>query len=158
MVMRNRLIMNGRNYRMTDDMRKVLAAVVDAAEPSWGFSICERAGVGSGVVYPVLERLMNAGVISAEWESPHHMVDHVGSSTTPCMTRRGTGRTGYSPRHLCESHRREEFGGAAGMACAGWAVAAHPATLRVAPPWPHPRDMRPPVLGRGVGRTREQGS
>jgi len=70
MVMRKRLIMNGLNYRMTDDMRAVLAAVVDAVEPPWGFSICERTGLGSGVVYPVLERLMNAGVIRHEWESP----------------------------------------------------------------------------------------
>jgi hypothetical protein len=70
MVMRDRLVNNGQNYRMTDHMRKVLAAVVDAVEPPYGFSICERTGLSSGVVYPVLERLMNAGVISAEWESP----------------------------------------------------------------------------------------
>jgi hypothetical protein len=35
---------------------------VDAAEPSWGFSICERTGVGSGVVYPVLLCCRSYGV------------------------------------------------------------------------------------------------
>lgn len=104
-VMRKRLIMNGRNYRMTDDMRKVLAAVVDAVEPPWGFLICERTGLGSGVVYPVLERLMNAGVIRPEWESPHRILGHVGGSTIPCTTRRGTGRTGFYPRHLPDASK-----------------------------------------------------
>src|SRR5260370_41741943 len=69
-VMRDRVIMNGRNYRMTEAMRKVLAQVVDAAEPAFGFSICESTGLGPGVVYPVLEKLMNAGLIHDEWESP----------------------------------------------------------------------------------------
>jgi hypothetical protein len=67
---RDRVVMNGRNYRMTGTMRKVLAAVVDAERPAWGFSICESAGLGSGVVYPAIERLVNAGLILGEWESP----------------------------------------------------------------------------------------
>lgn len=68
--LRDRVIMNGQNYRMTDARRKVLAAVVDAAETAWGFSVCESTALGPGAVYPALERLVNAGLILAEWESP----------------------------------------------------------------------------------------
>lgn len=69
-ALRARVQMNGCNYRMTGTMRAVLATVVDAESPAWGFSICEATGRGSGVVYPVLERLTDAGLIHGEWEDP----------------------------------------------------------------------------------------
>ena len=67
---RRRVVMNDRNYRMSGAMRKVLAAVVDAVEPPWGFSVCQSAGLGPGAVYPALEKLVNAGLILADWEFP----------------------------------------------------------------------------------------
>jgi hypothetical protein len=53
-------------------MRDVLAAVVDApaGDPTWGFRICETTGRGPGGVYPALDRLMKAGLITDEWEDP----------------------------------------------------------------------------------------
>ena len=69
--LRRRVSLNGRNYRMTDAMRAVLAAVVDAPEtkPAWGLSICESTELRSGTVYPALDRLMRAGLIRDEWEA-----------------------------------------------------------------------------------------
>lgn len=68
--MRDRLVMNGCNYRVTAVMRDVLAAIVNAERPAWGLAICEATGLGPAAVYPVLERLMKANVIRAEWENP----------------------------------------------------------------------------------------
>lgn len=70
--LRRRITMNGRNYKMTDAMRAVLAAVVDApeAQPAWGLSVCESTGLGTGTAYPALDRLMQAGLIRDEWETP----------------------------------------------------------------------------------------
>jgi hypothetical protein len=70
--LRRRIIMNGRNYKMTQAMRAVLAAVVDApqAQPAWGLSVCESTGLGTAAVYPALDRLMRAGLIGDQWEAP----------------------------------------------------------------------------------------
>lgn len=68
MTMRRRLQMNDRNYRMTETMRSVLAAVVDGGGQAWGVSICERTALGTEIVYPALDKLMGAGVITDRWE------------------------------------------------------------------------------------------
>lgn len=42
-----------------------------AGRPSakvWGYLICAETGLGSGTVYPILERLEEAGWVSARWE------------------------------------------------------------------------------------------
>ncbi len=67
---RRRLQMNGRNDRMTETMRVVLTAVVNGGGQAGGFSICEQTGLGAGDVYPVLDKLMAAGVITDRWEDP----------------------------------------------------------------------------------------
>jgi PadR family transcriptional regulator PadR len=40
----------------------------DPDEPPWGYRICEVTGLGSGTVYPILERLEEAGWILGNWE------------------------------------------------------------------------------------------
>jgi PadR family transcriptional regulator PadR len=62
---------NGRNHTVTNAMRAVLAVIVDApeTEPAWGLSICATTRMGSGTVYPALDRLMKAGLIRDEWEA-----------------------------------------------------------------------------------------
>jgi PadR family transcriptional regulator len=45
----------------------VLIAAGD--DPPWGYRICEDAGLGSGTVYPILERLEEAGWIEGTWET-----------------------------------------------------------------------------------------
>jgi PadR family transcriptional regulator, regulatory protein PadR len=36
----------------------------------WGLMLCELTGLGSGSVYPALDRLLNAGWIEDWWEDP----------------------------------------------------------------------------------------
>ncbi|MFD9411578.1 PadR family transcriptional regulator [Streptomyces sp. NPDC059989] len=40
--------------------------------PAWGLKICEEAGLGSGTVYPILERLVEAGWVARTEEVGEH--------------------------------------------------------------------------------------
>ncbi|GAA2050257.1 hypothetical protein GCM10009839_65750 [Catenulispora yoronensis] len=51
------------------DVLSLLAAAAPE-EPEWGLSICRKTGYGTGTVYPALERLLQAGLISSSWEDP----------------------------------------------------------------------------------------
>ena len=51
------------------DVLSLLAAAKPDC-PEWGLSICKKAGYGTGTVYPVLERLLTAGLITSFWEDP----------------------------------------------------------------------------------------
>lgn len=58
--------------RLTTATRVVLNVIMAgsaAKEPVWGFRICELAGLGPGIVYPVLDRLKQANWVSACWEA-----------------------------------------------------------------------------------------
>ena len=57
---------------MTATVLDVLSLLAAAAPdcPEWGLSICKKAGYGTGTVYPVLERLLEAGLITSFWEDP----------------------------------------------------------------------------------------
>jgi PadR family transcriptional regulator PadR len=41
----------------------------DPDHPPWGYRICEETGLGSGTVYPILERLEKVGWIAGRWET-----------------------------------------------------------------------------------------
>jgi PadR family transcriptional regulator len=58
--------------RLTTPTRLVLDALLHAGpgEPMWGYRLCEQTSLGSGTVYPILERLEAAGHVSARWETP----------------------------------------------------------------------------------------
>lgn len=50
-----------------------VVAVLMAAGPDeriWGFKLCQEADLGSGTVYPLLERLERDGLVSSFWEEP----------------------------------------------------------------------------------------
>lgn len=57
--------------RMTTATRQVLAVLAQAAstEEMYGLRICQQTGLGSGTVYPVLDRLERAGWITGRWET-----------------------------------------------------------------------------------------
>jgi PadR family transcriptional regulator PadR len=62
--------MNTTRIRLTTPTRLVLDILMAAGdEPPWGYRICELAGLGSGTVYPILERLEEAGWIEGTWEA-----------------------------------------------------------------------------------------
>jgi DNA-binding PadR family transcriptional regulator len=45
-----------------------IAAAAVAGEDVWGLRISQYTGLGTETVYPILERLVEAGWISADWE------------------------------------------------------------------------------------------
>ena len=57
--------------RLTKPTLAVLDVLMQATDddPVWGFRICERADLGSGTVYPILDRLAELGWIEATWEA-----------------------------------------------------------------------------------------
>jgi PadR family transcriptional regulator, regulatory protein PadR len=57
--------------RPTLEVLKVLLAATDD-DPAWGLKICEEAELGSGTVYPILDRLLEHGWIEAREESGPH--------------------------------------------------------------------------------------
>ncbi|GIH02479.1 hypothetical protein Rhe02_05460 [Rhizocola hellebori] len=55
--------------RLTIPIAKVLAVFlsdVDAAR--YGVDLMEQSGLGSGTIYPILQRLQTAGWVSSQWE------------------------------------------------------------------------------------------
>lgn len=48
----------------------LLASTAD--NPAWGLKICEEADLGSGTVYPILERLTDAGWVTRYEEVGEH--------------------------------------------------------------------------------------
>ncbi|WP_406464929.1 PadR family transcriptional regulator [Streptomyces sp. NBC_01622] len=57
--------------RPTLEVIKVLLTST-ADDPAWGLKICEEADLGSGTVYPILERLVDAGWATRYAESGEH--------------------------------------------------------------------------------------
>jgi PadR family transcriptional regulator PadR len=58
--------------RLTKPTLAVLGVLMAAGPDDliWGFRLCEEADLGSGTVYPLLERLEQAGWVAGSWEDP----------------------------------------------------------------------------------------
>lgn len=58
--------------RMTTPVRMVLDALAHAKpdDPLWGYKLTELTGLGSGTIYPILERLETGKYVEARMESP----------------------------------------------------------------------------------------
>jgi DNA-binding PadR family transcriptional regulator len=50
---------------------EVLLASTDE-DPAWGLSICREADLGSGTVYPILDRLEDRGWVTSRTEAEPH--------------------------------------------------------------------------------------
>ncbi|MFC7640318.1 PadR family transcriptional regulator [Streptosporangium lutulentum] len=46
-----------------------LLLAADPSDPLWGYRITELADLGPGTVYPILERLEQAGWLTGTWEA-----------------------------------------------------------------------------------------
>ncbi|MEE4540357.1 helix-turn-helix transcriptional regulator [Streptomyces sp. V4-01] len=57
--------------RPTIAVLDVLLAATDD-QPPWGLSICMDADLGSGTVYPILDRLLNVGWVESHEETGPH--------------------------------------------------------------------------------------
>ncbi|CCB73276.1 MULTISPECIES: PadR family transcriptional regulator [Streptomycetaceae] len=73
--------------RPTLEVLQVLLASTDD-DPAWGLRICEEAALGSGTVYPILDRLTERGWIASQEE----VVPHPGRPARRFYTLTGTGR------------------------------------------------------------------
>ena len=60
--------------RLTKSMIAVLEVLIAATRdaPAWGLSICMDADLGSGTVYPLLDRLSELGWVSSWQETGAH--------------------------------------------------------------------------------------
>lgn len=59
------------SMRVTGPLLKVLAALLDDSQlgtDSYGLDLSRRTGIKSGTLYPVLDRLEDAGWVRARWE------------------------------------------------------------------------------------------
>ncbi|MGL4340406.1 MAG: helix-turn-helix transcriptional regulator [Rhodoglobus sp.] len=58
----------GTYLRLTPALRAVLNCFLEADGALWGLLISARSGKPTGTVYPLLERLERAGLITSFWE------------------------------------------------------------------------------------------
>jgi PadR family transcriptional regulator, regulatory protein PadR len=55
--------------RLTIPLAKVLAVFLsDVDTARYGVDLMEQSGLGSGTIYPILQKLQAAGWVSSEWE------------------------------------------------------------------------------------------
>lgn len=60
-----------RNRSLSSVARKLLACLLEAGSGwSHGYEICQRAGIKSGTLYPLLIRFEALGYLDAEWQPP----------------------------------------------------------------------------------------
>ncbi|MET7814197.1 PadR family transcriptional regulator [Streptomyces sp. NPDC005395] len=62
------------SIRLTRPTLEVIRVLLEASpdDPAWGLKICEEADLGSGTVYPILERLVAAGWVTRSAETGEH--------------------------------------------------------------------------------------
>jgi PadR family transcriptional regulator PadR len=58
--------------RLTTPVRMVLDALAhaDPGSPLWGYKLAELTGLGSGTIYPIMERLESGKYVTARVETP----------------------------------------------------------------------------------------
>lgn len=60
--------------RKTHALVQVAAALMsDASGRHWGYELSKQSGVRSGVMYPVLQRMLNQGWLADGWEDQVHV-------------------------------------------------------------------------------------
>lgn len=64
-----------KNPRMTLQTQLVLRAMLeDPSRQRYGLELCERTGLASGTIYPIVTRLEQAGWMESFWEAPEQHV------------------------------------------------------------------------------------
>jgi PadR family transcriptional regulator PadR len=64
--------MSANKLRLTQVVLDVLDVLTNSPpdNPAWGLRLCRVTGLGTGTVYPALDRLLKAGWINDYWEDP----------------------------------------------------------------------------------------
>jgi DNA-binding MarR family transcriptional regulator len=67
--------MTARRLRITRAIEEILDVLMNTPpdDPAWGLRLCEQTGLGTGTVYPALDRLLQAEWIRDWWEDPPPM-------------------------------------------------------------------------------------
>lgn len=52
-----------------------LALMEDPQARQWGYELCKRAGIRSGVLYPILSRFLEEGWLEDGWEDPREIAE-----------------------------------------------------------------------------------
>lgn len=62
-----------RGKQLNVNALRVLAGLYHSAERHYGLSLARTLGLGNGTLYPILDKLEDAGLIVGEWEDldPH---------------------------------------------------------------------------------------
>lgn len=84
----------------------VLDALIDAVAsetPLWGLRICEQTRLGSGTVYPILDRLVQFGWVESYWEAAQPS----GRPRRRFYSITGTGRAEYAAARAARDSRRQ---------------------------------------------------
>ena len=55
--------------RHTPATAAVVSALMESSESIWGLQIVKMTGLKTGTVYPILERLEDAGWITSQWDT-----------------------------------------------------------------------------------------
>ncbi|MEV5792665.1 helix-turn-helix transcriptional regulator [Streptomyces sp. NPDC052192] len=94
--------------RLTKPTLSVLQVLLNAATdaPPWGFSICRDADLGSGTVYPILDRLMEKGWVR-KWDETE---PHPGRPARRFYELTGTGRQMATKAIEAREQKRARFG------------------------------------------------
>lgn len=100
--------------RLTKPTIAVLEVLLTSTEdsPAWGLSICRDADLGSGTVYPILDRLLERG-----WATSHEEVEpHPGRPARRYYELTGAGRLQAQQALEARRARRMGLGFAGGSA------------------------------------------
>jgi PadR family transcriptional regulator PadR len=54
--------------RISHQTERVLQALLDGPEETYGFALAEATGLKAGTLYPILQRLLGEGWVDARWE------------------------------------------------------------------------------------------
>jgi PadR family transcriptional regulator PadR len=97
--------------RRTHTLIQVVAALMeDPAGRHWGYELGKRAHVRSGVMYPILQRLLEAGWLTDGWE----IQDEITEKRPPRRYYELTGEGVVALEKLLEDARSDERFGALG--------------------------------------------
>jgi PadR family transcriptional regulator PadR len=105
--------------RLTGATRAILdvLATANPDDPPWGLRICQQTELGSGTVYPVLERLAEAGWLDAWLESEQP----AGRPRRRFYLLNNTGRAGMAAALAAREARRRQWKSFMPKAAAGGA-------------------------------------
>ncbi|MFF5980873.1 PadR family transcriptional regulator [Streptomyces olindensis] len=94
--------------RLTTPTIGVLGVLLDAQadDPPWGFRICRDTDLGSGTVYPILERLTERGWVRSWYETE----PHPGRPARRFYELTGTGRQLATNALEARQQKRTRFG------------------------------------------------